>query len=110
MSTSTSHDSESHSHGSVKSYVIGLILSLVLTAIPFGMVMKGGFSEAVTVVTITIMAILQVMIQLILFMHMNLKSQEGRESGSFVFFTAVILVLVIGGSLWILYHLHINLM
>lgn len=108
MSTSSSHDT--HSHGSVKSYIWGLIFSLILTVIPFGMVMKGGFSETVVVVAIAIMAVLQVLLQLVLFMHLNLKTEEGRDSGSFVFFTAVILTLVIGGSLWIMYHLHINLM
>lgn len=108
MSTSTAHDSASH--GSVKSYVTGLILSIVLTLIPFGMVMQGGFGKTTVVVTISILAVLQVLVQLILFMHMNLKTQEGRESGSFVFFTALILALVIGGSVWILYHLNLNLM
>ncbi|MCK7549575.1 cytochrome o ubiquinol oxidase subunit IV [Marinobacter koreensis] len=108
MSTSTSHDGGSH--GSVKSYVMGLILSIVLTVIPFGMVMKGGFDETTVIVTIVIMAVLQVLLQLILFMHMNLKTQEGRDSGSFVFFTAVILTLIIGGTVWIMYHLNINLM
>ncbi|MEC7729618.1 MAG: cytochrome o ubiquinol oxidase subunit IV [Pseudomonadota bacterium] len=108
MSTSTSHDSGNH--GSVKSYITGLILSIVLTLIPFGMVMQGGFDKTTVVVTISILAVLQVLVQLILFMHMNLKTQEGRESGSFVFFTALILALVIGGSVWILYHLNLNLM
>jgi len=108
MSTSTSHDGGSH--GSVKSYVMGLILSIVLTVIPFGMVMNGGFDETAVIVTIVIMAVLQVLLQLILFMHMNLKTQEGRDSGSFVFFTAVVLTLIIGGTVWIMYHLNINLM
>jgi cytochrome o ubiquinol oxidase operon protein cyoD len=108
MSTSTSHDGGSH--GSVKSYVMGLILSIVLTVIPFGMVMNGGFGETTVIVTIVIMAVLQVLLQLILFMHVNVKTEEGRDSGSFVFFTAVILTLIIGGTVWIMYHLNINLM
>lgn len=108
MSTSVDHDS--HNHGSTKSYIIGLILSLVLTIIPFGMVMKGDFNETFVVIAIAVMAVFQVLLQLILFMHLNLKTEEGRDSGSFVFFTAVILTLVIGGSLWIMYHLNINLM
>lgn len=108
MSTSVDHDS--HNHGSTKSYIIGLILSLVLTIIPFGMVMNGGFNETFVVIAIAILAVCQVLIQLILFMHLNLKTEEGRDSGSFVFFTAVILTLVIGGSLWIMYHLNVRLM
>ncbi|MBU2954372.1 cytochrome o ubiquinol oxidase subunit IV [Marinobacter sp. F3R08] len=108
MSTSASHDTGSH--GSVKSYTTGLILSIALTLIPFGMVMQGGFEKTTVVMSISIMAVLQILVQLILFMHMNLKTREGRESGSFVFFTALILALLIGGSVWILYHLNLNLM
>jgi len=108
MSTPTARDN--HSHGSTRSYVMGLILSIALTAISFGLVINGGFSETFVVFTVAIMALLQVLLQLILFMHLNLKTEQGRDSGAFVFFTAVILTLVIGGSLWIMYHLHINLM
>ncbi|MGC3873840.1 cytochrome o ubiquinol oxidase subunit IV [Halomonas sp. GXIMD04776] len=97
------------SHGSVRSYVIGLILSIVLTVIPFAAVMTGALSTAATVLTIVGMAVLQVLVQLIMFMHMNTKSDEGWNFMSFVF-TISILVLVVGGSLWIMHHLHLNMM
>lgn len=97
------------SHGSVKSYVIGLILSIVLTLVAFGVVMMGGFSTLTTVVTIVVMAVLQILVQLVMFMHMNAKSDEGWNLTSFVF-TIVILGLIVGGSLWIMHHLHQNMM
>ncbi|ABE58314.1 cytochrome o ubiquinol oxidase subunit IV [Chromohalobacter israelensis] len=103
----TSHDGGNH--GSVKSYVIGLILSIVLTIIPFGMVMSGGFETMTVVVTISIMAILQVLVQLIMFMHLDFKTEEGWNAGSFIF-TALILVILVGGSLWIMQNLHANMM
>ncbi|NWO09290.1 cytochrome o ubiquinol oxidase subunit IV [Chromohalobacter salexigens] len=96
-------------HGSVKSYVIGLIFSLVLTIIPFWMVMSGGFSNMAVVVTISIMAILQVLVQLIMFMHLDFKTEEGWNVGSFAF-TALILAILVGGSLWIMQNLHANMM
>ena len=97
------------SHGSVKSYVIGLILSIVLTLVAFGVVMLGSFSTMTTVVTIIVMAVLQVLVQLIMFMHMNTKSDEGWNLTSFVF-TLVILGLIVGGSLWIMHNLQQNMM
>lgn len=103
------HSVAGESHGSVKSYVIGLILSIVLTLVAFGVVMSGGFSDTVAVVTILAMAVLQVLVQLIMFMHMNTKSDGGWNFISFVF-TLTILVLVIGGSIWIMHHLHLNMM
>ena len=97
------------SHGSVKSYVIGLILSIILTVVAFGMVMSGAFSPLATVIVIIGAAVLQLLVQLIMFLHMNTKSDEGWNFMSFVF-TVKILVLVIGGSLWIMHNLHITMM
>ncbi|MGB8713979.1 MAG: cytochrome o ubiquinol oxidase subunit IV [Onishia taeanensis] len=106
---SGSHTSHDNSHGSVKSYVTGLILSIVLTVIPFGVVMSGDFSPLAMVGVITVTAVLQVLVQLVLFMHMSAKTDEGWNLTSFVFAVAI-LVLVIGGSLWIMHHLNLNMM
>lgn len=105
----TNHSVAGTSHGSVKSYVIGLVLSIILTVVAFGVVMSGGFSETVMVVTILVAAVLQVLVQLIMFMHMNTKSDEGWNFVSFVF-TVSILALIIGGSIWIMHHLKMNMM
>ncbi|MGP9566198.1 MULTISPECIES: cytochrome o ubiquinol oxidase subunit IV [unclassified Halomonas] len=104
-----SSSSQPSDHGSVKSYVTGLVLSLVLTIIPFGAIMLGSFSMPINVGIIVVTAILQVLVQLVMFMHLNFKSEDGWNMLSFVF-TISILVLVIGGSLWIMQHLHLNMM
>ncbi|WP_136068813.1 cytochrome o ubiquinol oxidase subunit IV [Modicisalibacter radicis] len=107
MSGQTSHDQ--HSHGSVRSYVIGLIASLVLTVIPFALVMTGAFSTLTTVLTIVVTAVFQIAVQLVLFMHLNAKADEGWKLASMVF-TVAILILIIGGSIWIMRQLHANVM
>ncbi|MEC9483623.1 MAG: cytochrome o ubiquinol oxidase subunit IV [Halomonas sp.] len=103
----TSHGGASH--GSVKSYVTGLILSIVLTIVAFGMVMMEAFSPLTTVIVIVSAAVLQLLVQLIMFLHMDAKSEEGWNLMSFVF-TVKILVLVIGGSLWIMHNLNHTMM
>ncbi|WP_110656096.1 cytochrome o ubiquinol oxidase subunit IV [Salinicola halimionae] len=103
----TSHDGASH--GSYKSYIIGLVLSIVLTLISFGVVMTGSFGIPTMMITVVVTAIIQVLVQLVLFMHLNTKSEGGWNVLSFVF-TAGILVLIIGGSLWIMHNIHINMM
>ncbi|ODC03529.1 cytochrome o ubiquinol oxidase subunit IV [Terasakiispira papahanaumokuakeensis] len=103
----THHDDGAH--GSVKSYVTGLILSIILTAIPFWAVMAGDFSTLATVGVIVVTALLQVLVQLVMFMHLNGKAEGGWNLISFVF-TAAIVVIIIGGSLWIMYHLHLSMM
>ncbi|MEG3114866.1 cytochrome o ubiquinol oxidase subunit IV [Salinicola sp. 4072] len=103
----TSHDGASH--GSYKSYIIGLILSIVLTLIAFGVVMTGSFSIPVMMVTVVVTAVIQVLVQLILFMHLNTKAEGGWNFVSIVF-TVGILGLIVGGSLWIMHNIHINMM
>lgn len=106
---SHSPTSPTNTHGSVKSYVTGLVLSLILTIIPFGVVMSGTLSVLTTVIVVAVTAVLQILVQLVMFMHMNTKADEGWNLMSFVF-TLTILVLVVGGSLWIMQHLHLNMM
>lgn len=106
---SHSSSSSANAHGSVKSYMTGLVLSLILTIIPFAVVMSGALSVLTTVIVVAVTAVLQILVQLVMFMHMNTKADEGWNLMSFVF-TLTILVLVVGGSLWIMQHLHLNMM
>lgn len=56
-----SHPATEHgaSHGSVKSYMIGFILSIILTDIPFWMVMDGGASKATILAVVLVCAVVQ---------------------------------------------------
>ena len=47
------HNSAGASHGNTKQYTIGFILSVILTVIPFGMVMAGGFGRGIVTVSYT---------------------------------------------------------
>ena len=51
------HSSEAHSHGSVKSYIVGFIWSVILTGIPFWMVMTEAFDKGPTYIAIVLFAI-----------------------------------------------------
>ena len=46
------HNSAGASHGNTKQYTIGFILSVILTVIPFGMVMAGGFGRGIVMAVI----------------------------------------------------------
>ena len=88
MSHSTDHSGASH--GSVKTYMTGFILSIILTVIPFWMVMTGAASPAVILGTILAMAVVQVLVHLVCFLHMNTKSDEGWNMTAFVFTVLII--------------------
>ena len=103
----TSHGGASH--GSVKSYLVGFVLSIILTVIPFAMVMTGSASYSTTLAVVVGMAVIQVVVHLIYFLHMNTSSEE-RWNLVALLFTAMIIGIVVVGSLWIMYNLNINMM
>ena len=103
------HNAAGAAHGNVKQYTIGFVLSVILTLIPFGMVMSGGFSRGLLVAVIAITAIAQVLIQLVYFLHMNSSSEQRWNVIAFVYTILCIAVLLIG-SVWIMNYLHLNMM
>ena len=61
-----------------KSYLTGFGLSVVLTAIPFWLVMSGVLdSKQVTALLIMAFAVVQIVVHMVYFLHMNAKSEGG---------------------------------
>ncbi|WP_066797591.1 cytochrome o ubiquinol oxidase subunit IV [Sphingomonas soli] len=104
---SASH--ETAPHGSLRAYLIGFLLSVVLTAIPFWMVMTGAMAPQVTAAIIVAFAVVQILVHTVCFLHVNTRSESGWTLMAFVF-TAVMVLIVIAGSLWIMYHIDGNMM
>lgn len=107
--SSHDHNAAGASHGNVKQYTIGFILSILLTVIPFGMVMSGGFSRGLLMTVIGITAVAQVLVQLVFFLHMNTSSEQRWNLIAFIYTILCIAVLLIG-SVWIMNYLHFNMM
>lgn len=78
------HNAAGESHGNVKQYTVGFILSVILTVIPFGMVMAGGFGRGILITVIAITAVAQILVQLIYFLHMNSSSEQRWNVIAFV--------------------------
>ena len=104
------HDPADDVHVSVKGYVTGFILAVVLTVIPFWLVMGGVFTDSRTagIVLLAIGAV-QVVVHMIYFLHMNTKSEGGWNMLALLF-TTVMLLIAVGGSLWVMHHMNKNMM
>ncbi|MDO9454319.1 MAG: cytochrome o ubiquinol oxidase subunit IV [Stagnimonas sp.] len=103
------HD-EQEPHGSFKGYMTGFILSVVLTAIPFWLVMGDVLpSKQATVLIIMALAFVQILVHMIYFLHMNTSSEGGWNMLALIF-TAVLVVITLSGSLWVMYHMNENMM
>lgn len=103
------HHAGGAAHGSVKEYLVGLFLSIVLTALPFGLVMTGAASEAITIGVILFCAVAQIMVQLVFFLHMNGSSEQLWNTVSGVLAVVLVAILIVG-SLWIMQHLNHNML
>ncbi len=109
-----SHEGEhggSHApHVTLDGYLIGFGLSVLLTAVPFYLVMSGVLeSKTATALAITIIAVAQIIVHMVYFLHLDAKSEAGWNLMAIIF-TAVILFIAVSGSLWIMYHLKVNMM
>ena len=105
MSTATSIP-----HASLRDYLVGFGLSVVLTAIPFWLVMSGALpNKQVTGFVIMAFAVVQIVVHMVYFLHMNSKSDEGWTMVALVF-TLVLVVITLAGSLWVMHHLNVNMM
>lgn len=102
--------SEPHAHGSLRGYLIGFGLSVVLTAIPFWLVMGGVLdSKLATAIVIMVFAAVQIVVHMIYFLHMNTHAEGGWTMMALIF-TIIMVVIALAGSLWVMYHLNANMM
>jgi len=97
---SQSHD-KSAAHGSVQSYLTGFVLSVVLTALPFWMVINGSLTHKATLYGIVVFAVVQIVVHLKYFLHLDFTDKGRLNTLSFLF-TTMVIVLLIGLSVWII--------
>lgn len=91
-------------HG-LGSYLIGFVLAVILTAVPFWLVYTHALPPGRIMVIIAIAAVLQILVHLRFFLHVNFTTTP-RENLLALGFTAVLIFLMVGGSLWIMIDLH----
>src|ERR1700682_2963743 len=89
-------------HIPVGGYVTGFVLSVILTAVPFWLVMAKVFANP-TVTTLVILgfAIVQIYVHMVFFLHMTSKAESGWLWMSLIF-TLVLVVITLSGSVWVM--------
>ncbi len=102
-------DSTGASGGSLKSYLTGFGLSLFLTAIPFALVMSGAWSPAATLAGILCAGLVQILVHLHYFLHLDASSAALWNVLALIF-TLLIMILFVGGTLWIMSNLNYRMM
>jgi cytochrome o ubiquinol oxidase operon protein cyoD len=93
----------------MRTYIVGFGLALVLTAIPFALTAANVLSLTSTLLIIAVLAIIQVVVHLHYFLHIGFNSSP-RENVLALAFAAILIVIMAGGTLWIMFDLHYRMM
>jgi cytochrome o ubiquinol oxidase operon protein cyoD len=98
------------SHATLKGYLTGFVLSVALTAVPFWLVMGHKLEHPATLAAVLLgLGAVQIVVHMVYFLHMDARSEGGWNILALIF-TAVLLVITLTGSLWIMAHLNENMM
>ena len=103
------HEADSM-HATFRGYLTGFVLSVILTAIPFWLVMSGTLGDKHTVgLVIMAFAAVQIVVHMVFFLHMDTRAQGGWIMLALIF-TLIMVAIALVGSLWVMYHLNVNMM
>ncbi|MDE1943094.1 MAG: cytochrome o ubiquinol oxidase subunit IV [Betaproteobacteria bacterium] len=104
-----SYDSSGASHGSLKSYATGFLLSLILTVISFGLVMDGMLQHGLIMACIVAAAVIQMIVQVHYFLHLDTSSAQ-RWNVMALLYTVLIVAILVGGTIWIMANSQSHMM
>ncbi len=104
------HHGEEEVHVTTGGYVTGFILAVILTVIPFWLVMGDVIQDRSTAVMVLgLFAVVQVVVHMYFFLHMNGKIQGGWTMMSTIF-AVVFVAITLAGTLWVMFHMNTNMM
>ena len=95
--------------GSINSYILGFVLSLLTTLGSYFLVTSNILENSFLITAVLTLAVAQLIVQLFFFLHLG---QEKKPHWQLMFFIATvgIILLVVVGSIWIMHHLNYNMM
>ncbi len=91
--------------GSIRSYTIGFALSLVLTFAAYILAVRGTVQGWTLVYILAALAVAQLFVQLVFFLHMS-REPKPRWNITAAVFAAMVVVILVFGSLWIMKNLQ----
>ncbi|ANZ22658.1 cytochrome o ubiquinol oxidase subunit IV [Buchnera aphidicola (Diuraphis noxia)] len=89
----------------LKSYLLGCFLSFILTTLSFLSVIQKLFSNEINHLIILLLAISQIIVHFIYFLHLNF-SKEKQWHVITLLFVMIIMFILVFGSIWIMSNLN----
>lgn len=94
---------------SLKKYIIGFLASIALTLLAYNLVVGEIINGLTLLLLIGGLALAQVIVQLVYFLHLPDEMKPRYKLLSFGFMVVILLIVVVG-TLWIMHHLNYNMM
>ena len=95
-------------HPTLGAYVTGFVVSLLLTILAYLVVVKDIVDIRLVVPVIVILAVTQLVVQLVFFLHLGRETKPRWNMMAFLFMLLVVFI-VVAGSLWIMKNLQYNM-
>lgn len=95
-------------HKAITSYVVGFLLSIILTLAAYICVTLHLFQSSALLVVIFFLAFVQLAVQLLFFLHLG-REKNPRWNLFFMVSTLGIVLLVVVASIWIMNNLNYNM-
>ncbi|GGD00345.1 cytochrome o ubiquinol oxidase subunit IV [Undibacterium terreum] len=96
-------------HGTWHGYLIGYLSAAFLTTAAFILAINDWMTPASILAAVSVLAVAQMLVHLIFFLHINTAPEQRTNILAFAA-TLLIIFIVVVGSLWIMSHLHHNMM
>ncbi|MCX7285554.1 MAG: cytochrome C oxidase subunit IV family protein [Novosphingobium sp.] len=93
----------------IATYGIGYGAALALTALAFGLVSWAPFAASTTVRIVLGLGLVQIVVQFRCFLHITLR-KSARHDLQLILFSALIIGLMVSGTLVVLLNLHHRMM
>lgn len=90
-------------------YIIGFVASLALTLIAYNLVVGEIATGLTLMLLLGGLALLQMIVQLVYFLHLDVESSPRYKLASFLFMGGILFI-VVAGSIWIMNNLNYNMM
>ncbi|HEY5338326.1 MAG TPA: cytochrome C oxidase subunit IV family protein [Rhizomicrobium sp.] len=93
----------------IRTYVIGYLLALMLTGAAFAIVYWPTLASATTLAVVLGLALVQMAVHFRFFLHISL-GKSSREDLQLILFSALIVILMVSGTLVVLLNLRARMM
>lgn len=93
----------------IRGYLFGYVLALMLTAGAFALVHWPSLASATTFAIVLVLALAQMIVHFRFFLHITL-AKSAREDLQLILFSTLIIILMVSGTLVILFNLRMRMM